>query len=42
MTSDLIGMTAFCITSIILMATTIIYANKYHRAIKKHNADAKF
>ena len=41
MSSDLIGMTAFSITTIIFMTTTAIYANKYHRTIKKHNAERK-
>ena len=36
MTSDLIGMTAFFITTIIFMTTTTIYADKYHQVINKH------
>ena len=37
MNSLFIGMTAFCITTIIFMTMAIIYANKYHQTLKELN-----
>jgi hypothetical protein len=37
MNSILVGMTAFCITTIIFMTMAVIYANKYHQTLKKLN-----
>jgi hypothetical protein len=37
MNSILVGMTAFCITTIIFMTMAVIYANKYHQTLRELN-----